>query len=78
MTKLCECCNQPGELARFPAPVALGGISELMMCEACCDGNPLERFLEYVAVPKGIIKLAGVDTQGRKVWRSMDKRWQPN
>jgi hypothetical protein len=73
MKKRCECCDQPGELALFPPPVPADSVSEILMCEACRNGDALERFLEFVMVPAGIIKKTGKTRDGKNVYRAVHR-----
>ena len=70
----CEVCAQQGELEMFPVPVMVDSISEAMMCEACRNGDAMERWLELVLVPKGVIKIVGKARDGN---RGKDDRCGP-
>jgi hypothetical protein len=68
MNGKCECCDQQGVLERFPAPV---GISEIMMCEACRNGDALDRYMEFVMVPTGTIRKTGRRRRGKNIYESL-------
>jgi hypothetical protein len=67
----CGCCTQLGELERFPAPLPAGGSIEVMMCESCRNGDPIERFLEFVLVPKGLVRKTGEQRNGHDVYQAV-------
>jgi hypothetical protein len=69
----CECCEQPGDLAPFPAPLPVGGVTEVLMCEACRNGNPLERFLELVMVPTGVLQIIGKTRNGKNIYKKVGR-----
>jgi hypothetical protein len=71
MKKRCECCDQPGDLAPFPVPFPIGGITEALMCEACRNGDPLERFMELVMVARGVIKIVGKTRNGKNIYKGV-------
>jgi hypothetical protein len=65
MKGICEYCDQPGELERFPTP---GGDEELMMCEPCRNGDAVQRLLEFVMVPAGEVIKTGELRNGKPVY----------
>ena len=67
----CECCEKPGDLAPFPAPLPVGGVTEVLMCEACRNGDPLERFMELVMVARGVIKIVGKTRNGKNIYKGV-------
>jgi hypothetical protein len=73
MKKRCECCDQPGDLAPFPVPFPVGGITEALMCEACRNGDPLARFMEFVMVPRGAIKIVGKTPNGKNIYKEVSR-----
>jgi hypothetical protein len=67
----CECCTQLGELERFPAPLPAGRSIEVMMCEPCRNGDPIERFMEFVMVPMGVLRKTGRRRNGKNIYKSL-------
>ena len=67
----CGCCTQLGELERFPVPLPAGGSIEVMMCESCRNGDPIERFMEFVMVPMGVLRKTGERRNGKDLYESL-------
>jgi hypothetical protein len=59
-----------GQLKRFPAPLPGGDSIEVMMCESCRNGDPIERFMEFVLVPMGVLRKTGLQKNGKDLYEA--------